>query len=116
MKSDKLGFNSDSITARSVTISSFFNHCGCIVSHLRVKINELSLGRHLAQCLACGRHSLNLASGGARQKTVSAVLRAGCNGTAENGYLTQGGMVVIVAEWKDILGTKMMNQVKVGHG
>ena len=59
---------------------------------------------------------LNLASGGDRQKTVSAVPRAGCNGTAENGYLTQGGMAVIVVEWRDILGTKMMNQVKVGHG
>ena len=28
----------------------------------------------------------------------------------------QGGMAVIVVEWRDILGTKMMNQVKVGHG
>lgn len=42
------------------------------------------------------------------------MLRAGCNGTAENGYLTQGGMAVIVVEWRDILGTKMMNQVKWG--
>lgn len=97
-------------------ISNFFNHCGCIVPHLREKINELSLGRHLAQCLACGKHSLNLASGGDRQKTVSAVLRAECSGTAENGHLPQGGMVAVVVAWKDILRTKMMNQVKVGHG
>ena len=55
-----------------------------------------------------------LASGEDRQKTVSAMLRAGCSGITEKGGFIQHGVVVVVVEWKDILGTNKMNQVNVG--
>ena len=56
-----------------------------------------------------------LASGEDRQKTVSAMLRAGCSGITEKGCFIQDGVVVVVVEWKDILGTNKMNQVNVGR-
>lgn len=83
-----------------MTINNLFNHCGCVVAHHRVKINEIIHVSHLAQLLECGRHSLN-ASLWRRQAedSVSALLGAGCSGIAENGCLFQswgeGGRLVV---------------------